>query len=440
VSRYEALEVAEFAVISPNQVRSNMQGARVSRPTVLAAAWLATMCTALACGSSSTNVVGPSTDKCEISVTNNTPEIPATGGNGSLNVATTRDCTWSASADAPRVSLTAHSGQGTATVNYSVLPNPDGTPRHSRLVVAEQEIAITQRAAPCRYDVSPLTVPVDAAPHQVLVTLSAPNGCAWSARSDVPWIGVEPAAGTGSMSVRFTISANPTDARTATVGVADATVHVAQSAGASAAPGPQPPVPAPTPAPGPAPTPPPAPVPTPTPTPPPSKCTYTIKPNDYHAGRGPDSISIDVTAPSGCTWTTTTSASWVTIAAGRSGTGDGTVRLDIPANSGPERTASVTIAGITFTLLQNGLCSFEIKPGYYDAGRGPDDILIKVTAQTGCTWTAASGVSWVTVAQGASGSGDGTVRLIVQPNGGAARAVTLTIAGQPFALTQAGSQ
>ena len=98
----------------------------------------------------------------------------------------------------------------------------------------------------------------------------------------------------------------------------------------------------------------------------------------------------------------------------------------------------MTIAGITFTLLQNGLCSFEIKPGYYDAGRGPDDILIKVTAQTGCTWTAASGVSWVTVAQGASGSGDGTVRLIVQPNGGAARAVTLTIAGQPFALTQAG--
>ena len=326
--RHEALEVAEFAVISPNGLGSKMQGARASRRTVLVAAWLATMCAALACGSSSTNLVGPSADKCEISVTNNTPEIPASGGNGSLNVATTRDCTWSAAADAPWVSLTAHSGQGTETVNYSVLPNPDGMPRRSRLVVAQQEIAITQRAAPCRYEVSPSTVPVDATQHQVLVTLSAPNGCAWSARSDVPWIGVEPAAGTGSMSVRFTISANATDARTGTVGIGDATVHVAQSAGASAAPGPQPPVPAPTPPPGPAPTPaptptptppPPAPVPVPTPTPPPPKCTYSIKPNDYHAGRGPDSISIDVTAPSGCAWTTTTSATWVAIAAGRSG-------------------------------------------------------------------------------------------------------------------------
>jgi hypothetical protein len=100
----------------------------------------------------------------------------------------------------------------------------------------------------------------------------------------------------------------------------------------------------------------------------------------------------------------------------------------------------VTIAGIAFTLLQNGLCAPAIKPGYYDAGRGPDDITIHVTAEDGCTWTAASTVSWVAVTQGASGSGDGIVHLAVQPNSGSARAVTLTIAGQPFALTQLGSR
>ena len=114
------------------------------------------------------------------------------------------------------------------------------------------------------------------------------------------------------------------------------------------------------------------------------------------------------------------------------------VRLDIPANTGPTRTATVTIAGSTFTLVQDGLCATSIKPGYYDAGRGPDNITIHVTATTGCAWTAASSVSWVSVTEGSSGSGDGTVRLSVQPNTGAARAVTLTIAGQPFALTQAG--
>jgi hypothetical protein len=42
------------------------------------------------------------------------------------------------------------------------------------------------------------------------------------------------------------------------------------------------------------------------------------------------------------------------------------------------------------------------------------------------------------VAEGQSGSGSGTVRLLVDPNEGAAREVTLSIAGQPFELRQNG--
>jgi hypothetical protein len=167
-------------------------------------------------------------------------------------------------------------------------------------------------------------------------------------------------------------------------------------------------------------------------------CTIGIKPENYHSGRGPDAISIEVTATSGCAWMAAADAAWVTIASGRSGSGNGVVRLQIPANSGPARTAVVNIAGRAFTLLQNGLCTPAIKPGYYDAGRGPDDIRIKITAEPGCPWTAASTVPWVSVAEGAGGSGDGTVRLAVQPNSGPRRSVTLTIAGQPFALTQEG--
>jgi hypothetical protein len=44
----------------------------------------------------------------------------------------------------------------------------------------------------------------------------------------------------------------------------------------------------------------------------------------------------------------------------------------------------------------------------------------------------------VSVAEGATGSGNGMVRLLVQPNSGAPRSVTLTIAGQPFELRQEG--
>jgi hypothetical protein len=110
----------------------------------------------------------------------------------------------------------------------------------------------------------------------------------------------------------------------------------------------------------------------------------------------------------------------------------------VEANNGPERTADLTIAGISFRLRQHG-CSTSIKPTSYHAGRGPDDIRIAVSAEGGCTWTAASTVSWVTVAEGRTGSGDGTVRLIVEPNSGAERSVTLIIAGHAFELRQSGS-
>jgi len=61
---------------------------------------------------------------------------------------------------------------------------------------------------------------------------------------------------------------------------------------------------------------------------------------------------------------------------------------------------------------------------------------VDVTTDPGCTWTATSTVTWVTVVEGATGPGKGKVRLLVQANDGPARSVVLTIAGQPFALRQ----
>ena len=164
-----------------------------------------------------------------------------------------------------------------------------------------------------------------------------------------------------------------------------------------------------------------------------------LKPTDYNSGRGADDVRVRVTAPSGCAWTATSPVAWVGVADGASGTGDGTVRLLVKANNGPERTANLTIAGAPFRLRQNG-CSTRIKPTWYDAGRGPDDIRIAVTADGDCTWTATSTVPWVTVNNGATGSGNGSVRLLLEPNSGDERSVTLIIAGQAFQLRQLGSK
>jgi len=63
---------------------------------------------------------------------------------------------------------------------------------------------------------------------------------------------------------------------------------------------------------------------------------------------------------------------------------------------------------------------------------------IPVTATSGCSWTAISNVSWITITAGSSGTGDGSVAYMVAPDAGAQRTGAITIAGQAFAVTEGG--
>ena len=66
---------------------------------------------------------------------------------------------------------------------------------------------------------------------------------------------------------------------------------------------------------------------------------------------------------------------------------------------------------------------------------------VSVLAGSGCAWTATANSPWITVTGGASGSGDGVVHYAFSANTtGAARTGTITIAGQPYTISQAPSQ
>ncbi|HKB13775.1 MAG TPA: BACON domain-containing protein [Vicinamibacterales bacterium] len=55
---------------------------------------------------------------------------------------------------------------------------------------------------------------------------------------------------------------------------------------------------------------------------------------------------------------------------------------------------------------------------------------------TNCAWSAVSSATWLTIAQGASGTAEGTVQFSVAANTGAERTATLTITGTAIAITQ----
>jgi hypothetical protein len=118
------------------------------------------------------------------------------------------------------------------------------------------------------------------------------------------------------------------------------------------------------------------------------------------------------------------------------------VRLAVAANTSPAaRTGTAAIAGTIVTIEQAGApaCTFTLKPTSYTAGQGSDDVHIEVRSTGDCPWSATSSANWVSVSEGATGTGTGSVRLRVQANSGGPRTTTLTIAGEPFTLSQEGA-
>jgi hypothetical protein len=98
----------------------------------------------------------------------------------------------------------------------------------------------------------------------------------------------------------------------------------------------------------------------------------------------------------------------------------------------------VTVAGQTVTVTQAAAgtsCSYTLSPTSYTAPVAGGSSQVGVTTTTGCAWSVTGLPSWISTTT-ASGTGNGTLTLTVQANTGASRSATVTIAGQPFVVTQ----
>jgi hypothetical protein len=80
----------------------------------------------------------------------------------------------------------------------------------------------------------------------------------------------------------------------------------------------------------------------------------TLSPSSKSVGAEGSAGSISVLANvPGFSWRATSDSAWLTITAGASGTGNGTVRYAVVENSsGSPRTGTITIAGVAFTVQQ----------------------------------------------------------------------------------------
>jgi Zn-dependent metalloprotease len=138
---------------------------------------------------------------------------------------------------------------------------------------------------------------------------------------------------------------------------------------------------------------------------------------------------------------------------------DGILQADQNLNGGANRCAIWTVFarhgmgvsavgndGTTHTAASNvpgdcgGTCTFSISPTSASVAAAGGTGTVSVTATAGCSWSAISNATFITITGGASGTGNGTVAYSVAANTATtSRTGTLTIAGQTFTVTQAGT-
>ncbi len=89
----------------------------------------------------------------------------------------------------------------------------------------------------------------------------------------------------------------------------------------------------------------------------PKTCTYTISPGSISISPSSYSGSIALaTSNTACPWTASSDSSWITITAGSSGNGSGTIFYDVQTNPGAgalPRTGHINVMGKIFTVYQS---------------------------------------------------------------------------------------
>jgi Viral BACON domain/Putative binding domain, N-terminal len=509
------------------------------------------------CTSSNTSVTAPTTQRCGVTVTNSAETVPASGGTGSLTVSATRDCTWAASNAAQWIVITsATSGQGDGSIAYRVAANSAPATRRASIEVNTTSATILQEAAECRFTVTPAAPAVAAAGANVAIQVQTNAACPWTAATDAGWVRISAgASGQGDGAVTLGVDANTGAARSAHIIVAGTDVTLEQASGLAAPPpapgcsytiqpggqtmaaagGPgiidvtatagtcswsavsnagwvsitsgaaaagngrvtfdvaanagasrtgtisvagqtftltQAGV----------------------------SCAYSINPSSEAMPAAGGTSTIAVMTGGSCAWTSAANDGWITIASGGTGTGPGTVKLNVAANSGaartgtatiaaqtftvtqaapapctfsispgaqtfasgvgsgavavtagancgwtavsnntdPQRTGTLSVAGQTFTVTQDAPCTFSITPPSQTIGAAGGSGAVSITTGGSCAWTAvSSNPEWLSITGGSSGTGSAQVMFAASGNAtGADRKGTITVAGQSFVLTQ----
>ncbi len=192
------------------------------------------------------------------------------------------------------------------------------------------------------------------------ISVRAPDSCAWSAISQVPWVTIiSGGSGVGNGMVTYAVAALDTPcSRTGTLTIGGVKFEVSQLG--------------------------------------PLGCILILSPTSSVHGPGTATGAINITqVHSSCSWDASTKDSWISIVAGATGSGNGTVYYQVSANDSTERRAgTIRIRCDDVTIVQEGRSAAMptvsgVYPSTVTAGGGPFELTL-----TGANFLPGARVRW----------------------------------------------
>jgi hypothetical protein len=181
--------------------------------------------------------------------------------------------------------------------------------------VAAFKAGTTSQTPTCTYSVTPASLSYPSTGSTLAVNVATQSGCSWSVDNTLAWVTPGTGSGTGSGTVTLTAAANSAGARSGRVTVAGVSVSVSQASA--------------------------------TPT-----CSYSVTPTSLSFASTGGTLSVSVSAPTGCAWTAQSGLGWVTLGSA-SGSGSASVAVIVPNYTGTTaRSGSITVAGKTVSVSQ----------------------------------------------------------------------------------------
>ena len=296
---------------------------------------------------------------------------------GAASVSTGGSGTWTATTAASWITLNRASGNAGVSCVYVVSANYSADTRSATIDIGGNTYTVTQTGYTAT--ISPTSASADNAGGSGTISVTVDAGVSWTATANANWLSVSPASGMSAGSVSYTIEPyEGTTPRTGSITVAGQTFTVSQTGN-----------------------------------------DVSLDPNAIVCEYNANVFEVSVAALSSTSWTITPQASWISVVDDGYGYGNSTIMIAVGENpSVATRTGTVRIGSKTLTVTQKGMTNPTLSITPTEATASPVGAYgnVAVYATPDATWSAESLSPWLTISEGAAGTGNGNIKYIAAAN------------------------